>query len=438
MAELADALASGASASNGVQVQPLFRAPTNGGIMVKIDFHGKYDTLKFADFLSKTSEAFAQIKDDRMSGWLDLPNTMQDTTRIKEIASRIQNNSKYLVCIGIGGSYVGHRAVIEALGNKSGTKVLFAGNSFSTFETNKILDEIGDADFSVNVISKSGTTLEPAIAFRYFKQKLIAKYGEEEALRRIYVTTDSTEGVLRKGIETYHYESFIIPDSVGGRYSVLVAGLLPIAVAGLDIDKLLEGARSEMQNEDIFKYAAFRASLGTSGYDTEVLTTFRPELRYFGVWWKQLFGESEGKNNQGIFPASMIGSTDLHSLGQYLQQGRRNIFETFLNFENPRKDLQEITVPEFPPDIDKLNYLAGKTLYEVNDIAYAATITAHSQTIPLSEIKIPELDEYNLGALFYFFELACAISATLQMVDPFDQPGVEAYKREMFRLLGRP
>lgn len=406
--------------------------------MVTIEFHGDYNTDKFADFLSKTGEAFAQVKSDPMSGWLNLPNTMRDTTRIKQIAEKIQNNSRYLICVGIGGSYLGHRAIIEALGDKSNTKVLYAGNSLSTFEINKVINRIGDADFSINVISKSGTTLEPAIAFRLFKQKLIEKYGEEEALRRIYVTTDSTEGVLRQGIETYNYESFIIPESVGGRFSVLAAGLLPMAVAGVDIDKLLDGARDEMHDENIYKYSAFRASLAGKGFDTEVLTTFRPELRFFGEWWKQLFGESEGKNHQGIFPATMIGSTDLHSLGQYLQQGRRNIFETFLNFEKPRENLKEITVPEFPPDIDKLNYLAGKSLYDINNVAYEATITAHSETIPVAEIYIEELDEYNLGSLIYFFELACAISATLQMVDPFDQPGVEAYKREMFRLLGRP
>ncbi len=406
--------------------------------MVNITFHGKYNEAKFADFLSKTNEAFAQIKRDPMSGWVDLPNTAADTTKVKRVADKIKGDSKYLICVGIGGSYLGHRAIIEALGNKSSTKILYAGNSLSTFEINKVIDEIGDADFSMNVISKSGTTLEPAIAFRFFKQKLIAKYGEEEALKRIYVTTDSVEGVLRKGIETFGYESFIIPESVGGRYSVLAACLLPMAVAGINIDALLDGARSEMENPAIFKYAAFRATLAADNYDTEIFTTFKPELRFFGEWWKQLFGESEGKNNQGIFPASMIGSTDLHSLGQYLQQGRRNIFETFLNFATPREDLQEIIVPNFPPDIDKLNYLAGKSLHDINNIAYQATITAHSQSIPVVELQADKLDAYHLGALLYFFELACAVSATLQLVDPFDQPGVEAYKREMFRLLGRP
>lgn len=419
-------------------------------IMVTLSLHGKYNEVAVADFLAKAPEADARIREDLMSGWLNLPQeiTQEEIENVNRVAREIQETSRYLVCIGIGGSYLGHRAVIEALGNPSNTKVLFAGNDLSTLRLRQIFDEIGDADFSVNVISKSGSTLEPAVAFRVFKQKLIEKYGEEAALKRIYVTTDSTIGVLRQGINTYSYTSFIIPEAVGGRYSVLAAGLLPIAVAGLNVAALIDGAQQEMQNQpEIFRYAAFRAALASNNYDVEVLTTFEPELRYFTAWWQQLFGESEGKNGQGIFPATMIGTTDLHSLGQFLQQGRRNIYETFLNItksyeelNNTRPDEQKVEsvrIPELPPDIDKLNYLAGRSLGYINVQAYHATLKAHAQTIPVAELKIHQLDEQNLGALLYFFEYACAISATLQGVNPFDQPGVEAYKQEMFRLLGR-
>lgn len=438
--------------------------------MIDLKFHTDIDASILAVQTSSAQNLLGEIAGDEMSGWLTLPEDFNkdEVERIKNAAEKIKGDSDYLVCIGIGGSYLGHKAIIDALESqiKSNTKVLYAGNSISTISLQKILDEIGDKDFSVNVISKSGTTTEPAIAFRVLKEKLFEKYGENEAFTRIYATTDAESGALHDEALYNHYERFVVPDNVGGRYSVLTAvGLLPLAVAGVDIDELLDGAREEeaalmaLMNsgtetgndeiagsitDTIFKYAAARHILRTRNYDVEVLSCFEPCMEYFEKWWQQLFGESEGKEDKGIFPATAIYTTDLHSLGQYMQQGRPNIFETIITFaKNPAPKFTnrlnpEITVPEMPENLDGLKYLEGKELGYINDKAEEATITAHSQHIPVFEMVIPDLSERSLGNLIYFFELACAISAKFEQVNPFDQPGVEAYKKEMFRLLGKP
>lgn len=392
-----------------------------------------------------------EIQSDAMGGWLDLPENYNcdELTEIKTAATKIQSDSKYLVCIGIGGSYLGHRAIIDALAPESSTQILYAGNSLSTTALDQVLATIGDADFSINVISKSGTTTEPAVAFRIFKAKLIAKYGEAEAYRRIYATTDAGKGALHDEAVANGYTRFVVPDNIGGRYSVLSAvGLLPLAVAGVDVDALLSGAATEratvftredatLADSAIMQYAFTRAELQKSDYDVEVLASFEPELYEFEEWWKQLFGESEGKQHQGIFPAAVIYTTDLHSLGQYLQDGRRNIFETMLNFTDSH--VSEVTVPKLSDDADGLGYLEGKSLKYLNDKALEATVAAHRDGgIPVLEVTAPVLSAETLGALVFFFELACAVSAKLSGVNPFDQPGVEAYKTNMFRLLGKP
>ena len=354
-----------------------------------------------------------EISKDKMGGWLELPRKidMGEFVRIKESAKKIQDESEYLVCIGIGGSYLGHKAIIEALGARSDVKIVYAGNSLSRRELDRVLTEVGDADFSVNVISKSGTTLEPAIAFNEFKKKLIEKYGEEGAFQRIYATTDAKEGALHAEAVANGYMRFVVPDNIGGRYSVLTAvGLLPLAVAGVDVDKLLEGASEAVENavEPASKYAFMRYELGKKGYDTEVFASFEPATMYFNEWLKQLFGESEGKEKQGIFPASVIYSTDLHSLGQFMQDGRRNLWETII---------------DYPTD-------------DVNAKIVAAVKMAHlAGGIPVLNIGVPTFDEKGFGELIYFFELACAVSAKLFGVNPFDQPGVEAYKAELKKLL---
>ncbi len=354
-----------------------------------------------------------EIKHDKMGGWMELPRKidMGEFVRIKEAAAKIKEESEYLVCIGIGGSYLGHKALIEALRPESETKIIYAGNSLSKRELDMALKEVGDHDFSVNVISKSGTTLEPAIAFNEFKKKLIEKYGEEEAFSRIYATTDAKEGALHDEAVANKYERFVVPDNIGGRYSVLTAvGLLPLAVAGVDIDKLLEGAAEAVGTaiSPASKYAFMRYELGQKGYDTEVFASFEPATVFFNEWLKQLFGESEGKNKQGIFPASVVYSTDLHSLGQFMQDGRRNLFETII---------------DYPTD-------------ETNEKVVKAVRVAHTQGgIPVLAIKVSDYDEKGFGELIYFFELSCAISAKLFGVNPFDQPGVEAYKNELKKLL---
>lgn len=400
--------------------------------------------------LNQIEVALSEIRNDAMSGWLELPDTYDhnELSAIKKSADKIRHDSKFLVCIGIGGSYLGHRAIIEALGQKSSTKILYAGNSLSPSTIDRLFAEIGDADFSVNVISKSGTTTEPAIAFRFFKERLLKKYGREGAAQRICATTDAHKGALYGEAIQEGYARFVVPDNIGGRYSVLTAvGLLPLAVAGIDVDALLAGAKAEkdgysqetnLGNISAVQYATLRANLLQQKYDTEILATFEPDLQYIEEWWKQLFGESEGKNHQGIFPASVIYTTDLHSLGQYLQEGRRNIFESILSIG--RSSSTDFAIPILPgADVDGLKYLEDRMLSDVNNVAREATITAHrTGGIPVSEITMPDLTEQSLGALIYFFEYACALSAKLSGVNPFDQPGVEAYKNNMFHLLGKP
>ena len=404
------------------------------------------------------SELIEDIKDDPMGDWFDLPDSFPayELQKIKEVAEKVRKNSDYLVCIGIGGSYLGARAIYEALeldsDKKTKCKLLFAGNSLSSRELKKVLKTIEGKDFSINVISKSGTTTEPAIAFRILKDALIKKYGKAEAKNRIIATTDPNTGALHDEAVKNDYETFDVPLGVGGRYSVLSpVGLFPLAVAGADIDKLLEGARhcketqldpDHLDDSMLIEYAFSRFYLyDECGCDVEVLASFEPRLLYFNEWWKQLFGESEGKNHQGIFPASVIYSTDLHSLGQYMQDGRRNIFETFLKF-SPEQD--PLKVPDLKDDSDGLAYLEGKTLTEISDKALEATLTAHDAGgISTFTIEVLDTDaesgisELTLGFLIFFFETACALSALLHGVDPFDQPGVEKYKKEMFKLLGK-
>lgn len=439
--------------------------------MINLKFHTDIDASILAVQSSSAQSLLDEISKDEMAGWLTLPENFDkdEVERIKKAADKIKGDSDYLVCIGIGGSYLGHKAIIDALESqiKSDTKILYAGNSISTISLQKVLDEIGDKDFSINVISKSGTTTEPAIAFRVLKEKLFEKYGENEAFSRIFATTDAESGALHDEALYNHYERFVVPDNIGGRYSVLTAvGLLPLAVAGVDIDELIAGAREEEaaivarinnpkdenSNDEIsgsitdiiFKYAAARHILRTRNYDVEVLASFEPCMEYFTKWWQQLFGESEGKDDKGIFPATAIYTTDLHSLGQYMQQGRPNIFETIITFSKTpapkymNRINPEITVPEMPENLDGLEYLQSKELGYINKKAQEATITAHSQHIPVFELEIADLSARSLGSLVYFFELACAISAKFQQVNPFDQPGVEAYKKEMFKLLGKP
>ena len=413
-----------------------------------IDF--KADLAKLIsveDFQRRVDEVkpyVARAQQNDFGGWVDLPvNYDKDEfARIKAAAKKIQDDSEYLVCIGIGGSYLGHRAVIEALGGAKKTKILYAGNSLSPRELQKVQRELGDKDFSVNVISKSGTTTEPAVAFRIFKQMLIDKYGEAEAAKRIYATTDANKGALHDEAVAKGYETFVVPDNIGGRYSVLTAvGLLAIAAAGVDIDALMDGAEEERASliSDgglATEYAVARNVLLENDYNIEILANFEPQFMYFNEWWKQLFGESEGKDHKGIFPASVIDSTDLHSMGQYIQEGRRNLFETFVEI---KEEYDGVMVPELEENLDGLKYLEGKEMDYVNKTANAATREAHiAGGVPVMEVILPKLDERSLGALIYFFEMSCALSGFCLGVNPFNQPGVEAYKTRMFELLGKP
>ena len=405
----------------------------------------KYFTSSELD--AKTAEItglIPKMQSDSMSGWVDLPINydQEEFARIEQAAKKINQDSEFLVCIGIGGSYLGHKAVIEALGNTSNTKILYAGHTLSPTELDKALKELGDADFSINVISKSGTTTEPAIAFRIFKEKLIAKYGEQEASKRIYATTDKEKGALHDESVANNYEMFIVPDSVGGRYSVLTAvGLLPIAAAGINITTLMQGAAAEREvliktGADAARYAAIRNLLLGKNYNIEILACFEPSLAYFNEWWKQLAGESEGKSGKGIFPASVINTTDLHSMGQYIQEGRRNLIETVVKITTSAIDH---SVPESPTDLDGLSYLEGQKLSYINQKALEATIEAHrAGGVPVLEIEIPDISAASLGALIYFLEFTIALSGLCLGINPFDQPGVEAYKNNMFRLLGKP
>ncbi|WP_101772302.1 glucose-6-phosphate isomerase [Peptostreptococcus faecalis] len=431
----------------------------------------KFDYSKAEKFIEKREieamQPFVSVAHDLLHngeilgndyiGWLDLPANYdkEEFDRIKKSAQKIKDDSEVLVVIGIGGSYLGAKAAIDMFGNafknnmkkedRNAPEVYFAGNNISSSYILDLIDVIGDRDYSVNVISKSGTTTEPALAFRIFKEDLEKKYGKEEAARRIYATTDKDKGALRTLAEAEGYETFVIPDNVGGRFSVLTAvGLLPIAAAGFDIDAMMKGAFDAMEeynNDDLasndsYQYAIARTVLQRKGKETEILVNYEPQLQYFAEWWKQLFGESEGKDNRGIFPASVNFSSDLHSMGQYIQEGRRFIFETILNVEKPRRDI-EIKADE--KDLDGLNYLTGKTVDFVNKKAYEGTLLAHTDgDVPNLVLNIERLDEYNFGQMVYFFEKACAINGCILGVNPFNQPGVEAYKKNMFALLGKP
>ncbi|MBQ2642943.1 MAG: glucose-6-phosphate isomerase [Eubacterium sp.] len=390
-------------------------------------------------------------------GWIDLPvdYDKNEFARIKKAATKIQEDSEVLVVIGIGGSYLGARAAIEFLGHdfynvapksvRKTPEIYYAGNNISSSYLKGLLDVIGDRDFSVNIISKSGTTTEPAIAFRLFKEKLEQKYGKEEASKRIYATTDKEKGALKNLANAEGYESFVVPDDVGGRFSVLTAvGLLPIAVSGADIDQLMEGAASarEMalndsyEDNDALQYAAVRNILYKNGKSVEITANYEPCFHYVAEWWKQLYGESEGKDGKGIFPASVDLTTDLHSLGQFIQDGSRIMFETVLELDESK---DTITITEDPDDLDGLNYLAGKDMDFVNKSAMNGTILAHTDgQVPNLKINIPERNEFYLGQLFYMYEFACGVSGYILGVNPFNQPGVESYKKNMFALLGKP
>ena len=390
-------------------------------------------------------------------GWIDLPVNYdrEEFARIKKAAEKICSDSEVRVVIGIGGSYLGARAAIEFLRHgfynniskeqRKTPEIYFAGNSISSSYLQGLIDVVGDRDFSVNIISKSGTTTEPAIAFRIFKEMLEKKYGKEEAAKRIYATTDKAKGALKHLSDEEGYETFVVPDDVGGRFSVLTAvGLLPIAVSGADIDKLMEGAASGREmalnlpyaENDAMQYAAVRNILHRKGKSVEILANYEPSLHYISEWWKQLYGESEGKDQKGIYPASVDLTTDLHSMGQFIQDGSRIMFETVMNVEKSRV---ELTIGEEPVDLDGLNYLAGKTVDFVNKSAMNGTILAHTDgSVPNLRVDIPEQNEFYLGQLFYFFEFACGISGYVSGVNPFNQPGVESYKKNMFALLGKP
>ena len=390
-------------------------------------------------------------------GWLDIPvdYDKEEFERIKKAAERIQSDSEVLLVIGIGGSYLGARAAIEFLRHsfynivskeiRKTPEIYFVGNSISSTYIKHLIDVIGDRDFSINMISKSGTTTEPAIAFRVFKEMAEKKYGKAGAAKRIYATTDKARGSLKNLATEEGYETFVVPDDVGGRFSVLTAvGLLPIAVSGADIDKLMEGAASgrehalsaSFEENDALLYAALRNLLLRKGKAIEILANYEPSVHYVSEWWKQLYGESEGKDQKGIFPASVDLTTDLHSMGQFIQDGTRNMFETVINIETSR---EEIIIGTEPVDLDGLNYLAGQTVDFVNKNAMNGTMLAHTDgQVPNFMINIPEVNEFYLGELFYFFEFACGVSGYLLGVNPFDQPGVESYKKNMFALLGKP
>ena len=390
-------------------------------------------------------------------GWIDLPvdYDKEEFARIKAAAKKIQSDSDVLLVIGIGGSFLGARAAIEFLSHsfynvldksvRKTPEIYFCGNSISSTYLKHLMDVVGDRDFSINMISKSGTTTEPAIAFRVFKEKLEAKYGKKGAAERIYATTDKAKGSLKHLSDEEGYETFVVPDDVGGRFSVLTAvGLLPIAVSGADIDKLMEGAASgrkralenDFEENDALQYAALRNILLRKGKSVEILANYEPAVHYVSEWWKQLFGESEGKDNKGLFPASVDLTTDLHSMGQFIQDGSRVMFETVINIDTPR---EELTIGEEPVDLDGLNYLAGKTVDFVNKSAMNGTILAHTDgQVPNFMVTVPEVNEFYLGELFYFFEFACGVSGYLLGVNPFNQPGVESYKKNMYALLGKP
>ena len=430
-------------------------------VSIDLSYSG-IDEKEILEYEAKVKEIYEDLSEkskdeNEFVGWLKLPSSYdrKEFARIKKAAKRIRKDSEVFVVIGIGGSYLGARAVIESLTSnfanmfpesiRKSPQIFFVGNSISPNYINELIDCIGDKDISINVISKSGTTTEPAIAFRIFREFLETKYGVDEAAKRIYVTTDKKKGALKELADEEEYETFVIPDNVGGRYSVLTpVGLLPIAVAGIDIDKLMEGAKdaeynysdSSMKYNQCYRYAVARNILYGKDKTIEILANYEPKLHYLTEWWKQLYGESEGKDGKGIFPAGVDLSTDLHSMGQYIQDGKRNLFETVINVEKSKTDIK---IKRDEDNIDGLNFIANKTMDYVNKKAMQGTIEAHVEGgVPNIVINIKELNEETIGELIYFFELACGISGNILGVNPFDQPGVEAYKKNMFRLLGKP
>ena len=432
-----------------------------GNIKVNFD-NAKYFEKKIMKYSEQVKEIHKELHtkaDDKneFCGWLNLPTNYdkEEFEKIKKAAKKIQADSDILLVIGIGGSYLGARAVIESLNNtfynlqdnnqRKTPQVLYVGNSLSPNYISDLVNHIGDKDISINVISKSGTTTEPAIAFRIFREIMENKYSLKEARSRIYVTTDSEKGALKTLADKEKYTTFVIPDNVGGRYSVLTAvGLLPIATAGVNIDELMEGARiaqdrysdENLKYNECYKYAVLRNLLYEDEKNIEILVTYEPKMHYFIEWWKQLFGESEGKEQKGIYPSGAEFTTDLHSLGQYIQHGRRNLFETVISIENPENDIE---LKREGDDMDNLNYLAGRTMDYVNKKAMEATIAAHVEgDVPNIVVNVDKLDANNMGQLIYFFELACAMSGSILGIDPFNQPGVEKYKTNMFKLLGKP
>lgn len=421
---------------------------------MKVDF-SKVDLKDIDKFEERALEAFDTLMNrdgegNDFLGWIDRPvdYDKDEFERIKKASQRIRENSDVLVSIGIGGSYLGIKAVEVAcdsyFNSKRDTEIIYAGNQLSGEYLVELLDYLKDKDYSLNVISKSGTTTEPAIAFRILKEALEEKYGKEEAKTRIFATTDKKKGALKELANAEGYESFVVPDDIGGRFSVISAvGLLPLAVAGIDIDEFMAGfadGREKYTNKsienDAIKYAAVRNMLNANGKDIEILLSYEPKLSFVAEWWKQLYGESEGKDGKGLFPASVSNTTDLHSMGQLIQDGVRNVFETVIEVENTSKD---ITIKEDDKNLDGLNYLAGKTLSYVNKQAMEGTAMAHVEGgVPNIRVKIDEINERNLAELFYFFEIAVGVSGYMLGVNPFNQPGVEDYKKAMFKLLGKP
>ena len=430
---------------------------------LKLDLQNSgIDTKEIQEYSKKVKEIHEELQknknnEDEFLGWIDLPENYdkEEFERIKKAAKKIQKDSDVLLVIGIGGSYLGARAVIESLTNsfynmqgkekRKTPQIIFVGNTLSPNYIHDVIELIEDKDFSINVISKSGTTTEPAVAFRIFRELLEAKYDLKEARGRIFVTTDKEKGALKKLATKENYQTFIIPDNIGGRYSVLTAvGLLPIATAGINIDKLMLGAKearekyndSSLKYNECYKYAVSRNILYGDDKNIEILVNYEPKMHYMTEWWKQLYGESEGKDEKGIFPTGAEFTTDLHSLGQYIQEGRRNLFETVIKINTPENDMK-VGLDE--DDLDGLNYLTGKSIDYINKKAMEGTIEAHVVgDVPNILIEMEKLDELNLGKLIYFFELACAMSGKILGVNPFNQPGVEKYKKNMFRLLEKP
>ncbi len=430
--------------------------------MIKIDYRNAAVSPEEVGYLAPFIKNAADLLHNKsgagneFTGWVELPNQInqEELGRIKAAADRIKKESDILIVVGIGGSYLGARAVIDGLSHsfnallgeqRKNPLIVYAGNNISGKYLKELFEVLEGKEVSVNVISKSGTTTEPAVAFRAIKKYMEERYGQEGAKTRIYATTDKARGALKVLADAQGYESFVIPDDVGGRYSVLTpVGLLPIAVAGIDIDELLRGAKEavtlfsepDLEKNPCYTYAAVRNALYNKGKQTEILVNYEPSMHFFAEWWKQLYGESEGKDNKGIFPAAVDFSTDLHSMGQYIQDGLRNIFETVIHIQSTGVDL---AIEKDEEDLDGLNFLTGKMLSEVNQKAFEGTLLAHVDGgTPNIILDVPELTPYYIGQLIYFFEKACGVSGYLLGVNPFDQPGVEAYKKNMFALLGKP